>query len=341
MPGGRGPGWPAPSEQRQRPRGQQIARPSAPRPPCTRPTCYPTWTADSPACSTPANLEPPSTRSSPPARTPAAPPRRCARSSGRWPTASASSPRYRAAPGGGARMARISGLSRPTVYAGVRELDAPPDPRGRIRRPGGGPPRLVERQPGLLQALDELVDPSTRGDPESPLRWTCKSTRQLADALAAQGFRVSADTVGRRLKQHRYTLQRTQRPRRAASTPTGTRSLGISTSRPGSSWLPASRSSASTPRKGAGRPLTSHEAILELIAATRTSSGLRVQAELDRRRYPPGAKVSDRDLAAVPLHRHRWHGEWKIRSLAAQRIGAPRASAPGRTGSPAGPRWPP
>jgi Rhodopirellula transposase DDE domain len=120
--------------------------------------------------------------------------------------------------GGGARMARISGLSRPTVDAGVRELDAPPDPRGRIRRRGGGPRRLVERDPGLLRALDELVDPSTRGDPKSPLRWTCKSTRQLADALAAQGFQVSHDTVGRLLKQQRSTLQRTSRPRRAPST---------------------------------------------------------------------------------------------------------------------------
>jgi hypothetical protein len=233
--------------------------------------------------------------------------------------------------GGGARMARISGLSRPTVYAGVRELDAPPDPRGRIRCPGGGPPRLVERQPGLLQALDELVDPSTRGDPESPLRWTCKSTRQLADALAAQGFRVSADTVGRRLKQQRYTLQRTQRPRRAASTPTGTRSLGISTSRPGSSWLPASRSSASTPRKGAGRPLTSHEAIVELIAATRTSSGLRVQAELDRRRYPPGAKSATgtwprcRCTATAGMGSGR-SGPWQRRGL--ERRGRPRPDGP-------------
>src|SRR5919201_7171073 len=76
--------------------------------------------------------------------------------------------------GGGARMARISGLSRPTVYTGVRELDDPPDPRGRVRRSGGGPKRLVERQPGLLAALDALVDPDTRGDSESPLRWTCK-----------------------------------------------------------------------------------------------------------------------------------------------------------------------
>jgi hypothetical protein len=61
--------------------------------------------------------------------------------------------------GNGARMARISGLSRPTVYAGVRELEEPPDLGGRIRRPGGGPKRLAERQPGLLAALDALVDP--------------------------------------------------------------------------------------------------------------------------------------------------------------------------------------
>jgi hypothetical protein len=113
--------------------------------------------------------------------------------------------------GGGARMARISGLSRPTVYTGGYELDDPPDPHGRVRRPGGGPKRLTERQPGLLSALDALVDPDTRGDPKSPLRWTCKSTRELADALGAQGFQVSDDTVGRLLCQQRYTLQRTQK----------------------------------------------------------------------------------------------------------------------------------
>ena len=121
--------------------------------------------------------------------------------------------------GGGARMARISGLSRPTVYAGVRGLEEPPDPRGRIRRPGGGPRRLTERNPGLLRALDELVDPSTRGDPESPLRWTCKSTRQLADALVGQGFQVSDDTVGRLLKQQGYTLQRTLKTEEGAQHP--------------------------------------------------------------------------------------------------------------------------
>jgi hypothetical protein len=91
----------------------------------------------------------------------------------------------------------------------VRELDEPPDPYGRIRRPGGGPKRLRDTDPGLVEALDRLVDPDTRGDPASPLRWTCKSTRELAEALTAQGHPVSDDTVGRLLREQGYRLQRT------------------------------------------------------------------------------------------------------------------------------------
>jgi hypothetical protein len=100
-------------------------------------------------------------------------------------------------------------MSRPTVYAGVRELDKPPDPHGRIRRPGGGPKRLQDTDPDLVEVLDRLVDPDTHGDPCSPLRWTTKSTRELAEALTAQGHPVSDDTVGRLLKQQGYRLQRT------------------------------------------------------------------------------------------------------------------------------------
>jgi hypothetical protein len=116
-------------------------------------------------------------------------------------------------------MARISGMARPTVYAGVRELDAPPDPHGRSRRPGGGPKRLADTDPGLVQALEGLVDPGTRGDPGSPLRWTTKSTRQLAEALTAQGHPVSDDTVGRLLKQQGYSLQRTRKTLEGAQHP--------------------------------------------------------------------------------------------------------------------------
>jgi len=362
--------------------------------------------------------------------------------------------------GGGARMARLSGLSRPTVSTGVRELDDSPDPRGRIRRRGGGPKRLVERDPGLLQALEDLVDPDTRGDPQSPLRWTCKSTRELAEALTTQGHPVSDDTVGRLLRQQDYTLQRTQKTEEGAQHPdrdaqfrylndqakqqlaAGQPVISVDTKKKelvgrfantGREWQPAgepervnvhdfpgdaagkaipygvydlganagwvsvgtdhdtagfavatirrwweqtgrvlypkvtrllvcadaggsngyrirawktqlARLAADTglavtvchfppgtskwnkiehrlfshiSMNWRGRPLVSHEVILELIAATRTRSGLRVQAELDQRSYPLGVRVSDRELAAVPLQRHDWHGEWNYTVLPA------------------------
>jgi hypothetical protein len=88
--------------------------------------------------------------------------------------------------GGVTRVAELAEVSLPTVIRGARELDDPPDPYGRTRREGGGPKRAVDAQPGLLEALDRLVDPDTRGDPESPLRWTTRSTRHLADAAAGR-----------------------------------------------------------------------------------------------------------------------------------------------------------
>ncbi len=124
--------------------------------------------------------------------------------------------------GGGARMARRSGPSRPTVDTGVHELDDPPDPHGRIRRPGGGPKRLTGRQPGLLAALDRLADPDTRGDPESPLRWTCSPPASSPTRSARRGYVVSDDTVGRLLGQQRSTLQRIRKTQEGASIPTGT-----------------------------------------------------------------------------------------------------------------------
>jgi len=88
-----------------------------------------------------------------------------------------------------------------------------------VRRRGGGPKRRTTADPGLLGALDALVDPDSRGDPDSPLRWTCKSTRELAEALTAQGHPVSDDTVGRLLKQQGYTLQRTYKTFEGAQHP--------------------------------------------------------------------------------------------------------------------------
>ena len=78
-----------------------------------------------------------------------------------------------------------------------REVEDGIEPSERLRAQGGGDRPLTDKQPGLLQALDELVHPDTRGDPMSLLRWTSKSTRHLADALVQKGFKVSDDTVGR------------------------------------------------------------------------------------------------------------------------------------------------
>jgi transposase len=360
--------------------------------------------------------------------------------------------------GGGARMARISGMSRPTVYTGMRELEEPPDPGGRVRRLGGGPRRLTTRDPGLVEALDRLVDPATCGDPESPLRWTTKSTRQLAEALTKLGHPVSHDTVGRLLRQQGYTLQRTVKTLEGAQHPDRDAQFGylneqarahLATGQPvvsvdtkkkelvgsyanaGREWQPsgepvavsvhdfpdpqvgkaipygvydighntgwvsvgidhdtaafavaalrrwwqqvgraaypeADRLLVSADAGGSngyrvrlwktelarfaaetglvvtvchfppgtskwnriehrlfshismnwrGRPLVSHEVVVELIGATCTRAGLHVRAELDHGSYPLGVKVSDQELAAVPITRHDWHGEWNYTIL--------------------------
>jgi hypothetical protein len=362
--------------------------------------------------------------------------------------------------GGPARVTKASGASRPTVDAGIRELAQPggPEHSGRVRRPGAGRRRLVERDPGLLGALDRLVDPDTRGDPESPLRWTCKSTRQLAQALTQAGHPVSADTVGRLLRQQGYTLQRTaktlegrQHPDRdaqfryisqqaAAQLAAGQPVVSVDAKKKelvggfangGAEWQPSgqpervnvhdfldpalgkaipygvydlgantgwvsvgcdhetSAFAVATLRRWwdgvgraaypdadrllvcadaggsndyrrrlwktelgrlaaetglqvtvchfppgtskwnkiehrlfshismnwRGRPLVSHQVIVELIGATTTRAGLQVHAELDQGTYPKGIKVSDQELAAVPIRRHGWHGEWNYTVL--------------------------
>src|SRR5262249_42723253 len=103
-------------------------------------------------------------------------------------------------------VAEATGLARNTITAGLRDLQQP-IPAGRIRRPGGGAKPLTVTDPGLEQALDRLIDPVTRGHPQSPLRWTCKSTSKLAEELTAQGHPVSARTVATLLRQAGYSLQ--------------------------------------------------------------------------------------------------------------------------------------
>ncbi len=119
--------------------------------------------------------------------------------------------------GGVSTVARATGLSRTTITAGQRELKLPAKKRvaeaNRIRRPGGGRRRAIENDPELIEALESLVEPVTRGDPESPLRWTCKSTYRLAEELTKQDHPIGPRTVAMLLHESGYSLQANRKTR--------------------------------------------------------------------------------------------------------------------------------
>jgi transposase len=111
--------------------------------------------------------------------------------------------------GGITMVAGATGLTRTTIRAGLAELANPQQraPAGRIRKIGGGRKKLVEHDTGLLPALNSLIEPTERGDPESSLRWTTKSTTNLADALTKEGHPVSQRAVWALLHEQHYSLQ--------------------------------------------------------------------------------------------------------------------------------------
>src|SRR6266571_2590773 len=323
--------------------------------------------------------------------------------------------------GGIKRVAQLTGVHPDTVGRGARELEQGIEPDGRVRRAGAGRPQAVEVDAGLVPALRRLVGPGTRGDPESPLRWTTKSTEKLAGELASAGHPVSPDTVGRLLKEDGYSLQGNaktvegkQHPDRdgqfrfineqvrefqaagqpvisvdtkkkelvgnyknggtdadtgafavesirrwwqqigQAVYPHATRLLitadagGSNGSRlrlwkvelarlaeelgleisvchfpPGTSkWNRIEhRLFAQISMNWRGRPLTSHEVIVETIAATTTTTGLTVQAALDTGTYEKGIKISDKQMKALEqrsIRRHAFHGEWNYTLLPAR-----------------------
>jgi hypothetical protein len=113
--------------------------------------------------------------------------------------------------GGVTTVSHACGLSRVTITKALHELDAPPLAAGRVRRPGAGRPSLLTTDPALPETLEGLVEPLARGDPESPLRWTAKSTRILAAELTAQRHPVSHEKVAQLLRQLNYSLQGTRK----------------------------------------------------------------------------------------------------------------------------------
>jgi transposase len=358
--------------------------------------------------------------------------------------------------GGKTVVADASGLSRNTVIKAQAEVEAGIEPSVRQRAPGAGDKPAVDKQPGLLEALDELVHPSTRGTPMSALRWTLKSTYELARDLQARGFRVSAELVRRLLHHMGYSLQAPAKQNEGTSHPdrdgqfryindlatrrlaAGEPVVSVDTKKKelignyangGTEWQPsgepervnvhdfadralgefakaipygvydigndegwvsvgdtadtaefavnsirqwwnqmgrarfpdatslmitadAGGSNGSRVRawkwhlarlaaetgltitvchyppgtskwnkiehrlfsfismNWRGRPLTDIRTIVELIAATKTTTGLTVQCAYDPNWYPTGEKISDREFKTIPLTAHDWHGDW-------------------------------
>ena len=121
--------------------------------------------------------------------------------------------------GGISRVRRACGLSRKAIAKGMREIaDGSPMP-GRIRRSGAGRKNIVVRDPKLLASLERLIEPETRGDPESPLRWICKSTRTLAAQLTGQKHPISHEKVAQLLRDQNYSLQSNRKTEEGADHP--------------------------------------------------------------------------------------------------------------------------
>ena len=116
--------------------------------------------------------------------------------------------------GGVTIVCEATGISGATINKGMQELDAGlfMDCK-QVRREGGGRKKLIEHDPKLLEDLDELIDPCTRGDPQSPLRWTCKSTYKIADALQEKGHTISQSSVYALLVDLHYSLQSNRKTR--------------------------------------------------------------------------------------------------------------------------------
>lgn len=121
--------------------------------------------------------------------------------------------------GGISKVAQATGVSRVTIHKALAEIESKKIIAERVRKPGGGRKDITEQHPNILEKLEALVDPVTRGDPRSPLRWTCKSTRQLSQELGRKGYAVSNVTVAELLHRLDYSLQANAKTLEGASHP--------------------------------------------------------------------------------------------------------------------------
>ena len=110
--------------------------------------------------------------------------------------------------GGITAVSKATNVSRPRIYKGLKELDGDKKlDKTQIRKPGGGQKKITDKYPDILECLESLVEPLCKGDPESPLRWTCKSTRNLCYELVSRGYKISQPKVGDLLSELGYSLQ--------------------------------------------------------------------------------------------------------------------------------------
>lgn len=121
--------------------------------------------------------------------------------------------------GGISLVQRATHVSRPRITRGQKELDAQPLAEGRVRRAGGGRKRVAQKDTALLTDLDVLIEPTVRGDPMRGIRWTCKSTRKLAKELCEMGHRVGSTTIGKELREQKYSLQGNRKTQEGSSHP--------------------------------------------------------------------------------------------------------------------------
>jgi hypothetical protein len=235
--------------------------------------------------------------------------------------------------GGISLVSRATGLSRPTITKGIKELkNGERLPEGRVRRKGGGPKKHTNTQPKLSAALDALVEPTAKGDPMSPLRWTTKSTRRLAETLRAQKFNVSKSLVCQLLHEAGYQLSANRKSLEGGTNGGGSNgsrnrlwkyclqefadetglTIHVSHFPPGTSkWNKIEhRLFNHISMNWKGQPLVSLDVIINLIGNTTSRKGLKVYAMKDDNKYPTKRKIPDYEMEKINILRNEILGKW-------------------------------